>query len=75
MGSVIAASNFWNPPPTFLGALCLAMAIYFRAFYYFWPQKFSPKLTRRMANWLTAIMVVGALVLIISAAVDQLHAK
>jgi hypothetical protein len=68
MNSVIAKwDNFWNPPPTFIGALFLAMAIYRRSFYYFHPEKFSPKFTRRMANWFTATIALSGVVQIVIA--------
>jgi putative copper export protein len=68
-----AEHTFWNPPPAFLGSLLLAGAIFLRARYYFHPEKFSPKFTRRMVNWLTGIIAVCGIVQIVLAAFDQLH--
>jgi hypothetical protein len=76
METVVAKwDNFWNPPPTFIGALLLAMAIYLRSAYYFYPEKFSPKFTRRMANWFSAIIAGCGLIEIVVAAIDQIQGK
>lgn len=75
MHALSADYTFWNPPPTLLGSLAIAFALFLRARYYFYPEKFSPKATPRMINWLTGIIFIGGLVQVILGALAMSHGK